>query len=322
MYMNLTCSILPDTRIEIVPINSHGENLKSFQETLNLIRNEKIVAIIGDDNDLSTQTIALTAAANNVMHCVHSSASPSLSDKSSYPLTFRSQTIGTYQSRAILGLVKKFKVSNVAIMGSKDEIGINYVKSIQGYAPTIGIDASFAVAYNPNSASSMEEAFTSIINSGITTIILDIYGVAGDVFSVARRLNMLNGNFWIICTTGFDERLASFNLKANETDAFTGIWQVERPTPYDVKSEGETDVAKEFRRWYRDLYNLDAVTDKGLGKNFDLNWVTFSPSLIHIPSRCQNGTAFNISSTMTNILYELVIISHISLNRPKFSNSN
>jgi ABC-type branched-subunit amino acid transport system substrate-binding protein len=318
-------SILPDTLIEIVPINSNGDLSKSFQGALSLGKNKSVVAIIGDDNDSSTQTIGLISAANNMLHCTSTTASPLLSDKQSYPLTFRyylfskemyfnvslirTQTIGTYQSKAIVGLVKKFNIKAVAIMGSKDEIGFNYVKSIQTVAQSKGVDASFAVTYDPNSALSIEDAFKSIIFSGLKIIILDIFGVASEVLSVARRLNMLQGDFWIICTIGFDERLAAFNLQPNETDAFTGIWQVERPTPYDIEAEGVTDVAKEFRKWYRDLYNLDSPMPytKGVAKGYNTKMITLAspyrmPSL---PNNCKNSSELKIAQTMPPIEFNL-----------------
>jgi hypothetical protein len=206
-----------------------------------------------------------------------------------------------------LGLATKFNVSKVAVMASENEIGSNYVQSVQGNAHNYNVDASFAVVYDPKSGSSIEEAFKSIISSGISTIILVIYGVAGDVLSVARRLNMLNGNFWIICTIGFDERLTSFNIPANETDAFSGVWQVERPTPYDVNREGETAIAKEFRTWYRDLYNLDSPTNKGVAIGYNPNMITlFKKSIAKMPSRCKNTTALQVAKTITDVEVDLV----------------
>jgi hypothetical protein len=72
-----------------VPINTNDDQLKSFQGTLDLIKQKELIAIIGDDEDQSTDTIALTSAANNIIHCASTVADPALSDKNSYPFTFR-----------------------------------------------------------------------------------------------------------------------------------------------------------------------------------------------------------------------------------------
>jgi ABC-type branched-subunit amino acid transport system substrate-binding protein len=87
--------ILPDTKIEIIAMDSNLDPLNSFKSTLDLIKKENITAIIGDDDDRSTVAIGLTAGANNVLHCTPDSVLPSLSDKKTYPMTFRTQPIST-----------------------------------------------------------------------------------------------------------------------------------------------------------------------------------------------------------------------------------
>jgi ABC-type branched-subunit amino acid transport system substrate-binding protein len=95
---NSNPNILPDTMIEIIAIDAKMDDLASFQAAVNLIKKENITAIIGDDHDESTISIALTASANNVLHCTSYSTNPVLSDKKTYPMTFRTQAIATCTS--------------------------------------------------------------------------------------------------------------------------------------------------------------------------------------------------------------------------------
>ena len=57
------------------------------------MNDENIVAILGDDTDESTLSMANLAAVNKVLHCAVDSKAPALSEKSTYPLTFRTQQI-------------------------------------------------------------------------------------------------------------------------------------------------------------------------------------------------------------------------------------
>jgi ABC-type branched-subunit amino acid transport system substrate-binding protein len=84
---------LPDAKIELVPINTYSDKLTSFQKTADLMNDEKIVAILGDDTDESTLSMANLAAVNKVFHCAVDSKAPGLSQKSTYPLTYRTQQI-------------------------------------------------------------------------------------------------------------------------------------------------------------------------------------------------------------------------------------
>ena len=87
--------MLPDTRIELVPIDTHHDKLNSFQKTVDIINDQNIQAIIGDDTDEATLSMAVLSAVNHVLHCSPDSYSPALSKKTTYPMTFRTVPIST-----------------------------------------------------------------------------------------------------------------------------------------------------------------------------------------------------------------------------------
>jgi hypothetical protein len=314
--INQDPKILPDTRIEIVPVNTYQNKLNSFQSVLDLIKKENIVAIIGDDQEDSTALIAQAAASTNILHCAPDATSPSLSDKKSVPTTFRTQVIAESQAKALLSIAQKYKVSSVIVMASQDDLGLGYIQRIQYNSNKYGVNVTLAVTYDQSDESTILTALKTILssNQAATTIFLQVYGVGSKTFQIASTLGMLNGDYWFITTTGIDERLLSFNIPSNEIRKFSGIWHVERPTPYDISKQGSTPLARDFRAWYRDLFNFDNPSMRGIAKGFDQGMVTLQQysgrvfNLTDLPNRCNASypELVNVANTIPTIKYNFV----------------
>jgi hypothetical protein len=206
----------------------------------------------------------------------------------------------------------------VSIVTTNTDGGFNYISSVKSQAESVGMKVTSAATYNINSHTSIKSAFETIQATGTTTVILEIFGDAGTVLSVADELGMLQGNYWFICTSGFTELQSFVNVTSSTTNAFRGVWQVQRPSPYDASSSlgegahaGSTQVAREFRSWYRDLFNLDAPVKKGTARGYNPAMSSLFPmdGSKRLPNGCKNGSvAQQIAQTMGDIEVKLVRI--------------
>jgi ABC-type branched-subunit amino acid transport system substrate-binding protein len=209
-------------------------------------------------------------------------------------------------------LLKKFNVSSVAVMGTNDETGLGFIKSMQSEAIKNKIiirSTSTYVQWGDSSA--IETGLKSIINSGQKIIVLQMFGVDSVVMQIASKLGILNGDYWIIGTAGIDERTLSFNVPPSIAKSFAGLWQVAAPLPYDEIEQGITKTAQEFRSWHRNLYNLDNTdpSKKGVAKGYDFRMISFlnNPNAEHFPNNCKNGSMLDkLARNVTNFNFPFV----------------
>jgi hypothetical protein len=219
-------------------------------------------------------------------------------------------------SKALVGLVAKYSERSVAVMTTQDDNGLSFLKSIQKEALSKSVSVSFTTTYRQlGDNKSIEEALKAIIKNGEKVIILQMLGIASVVMKIAHKLGMLNGNYWIIGSTGFDERLLAFNVLPEEARAFKGLWQVATRLPFresNVDFRDTTETAREFRLWHRKLYNLDATDSlkRGVATGYDYRMVSLQnlPILQHVPNNCKNGSNVEqIATNMTNMKFPFIL---------------
>jgi ABC-type branched-subunit amino acid transport system substrate-binding protein len=244
----------------------------------------------------------------NTLHCANTAYTPTLSRKSNYPNSIRTQLVGLYQAQAALKLVSKFNMTQMAVMVRNDDLGSGFIQSLRTYAQDNGVTLNPIITYDDSSPTSIISSFQAFTDSGSQTLFLQIYGEGAGILQLAYKLNLLDGRYWIICPSGIDDRLLGFNLDRNVQASFHGLWQVDHPTPYDNSPEGTTKLAQDFRKWYRDLYNADSPDPslRGVAKNYDSRWGSLFPTKSRFPNKCNPGPIKSLAQSMDTIFYTLV----------------
>jgi ABC-type branched-subunit amino acid transport system substrate-binding protein len=252
--------------------------------------------------------MGVISAVTNTLHCANTAYTPTLSRKSNYPNSIRTQLVGLYQAQAALKLVSKFNMTQMAVMVRNDDLGSGYIQSLRTYAQDNGVLLSPIITYDDSSPTSIISSLQAFTDSGVQTLFLQIYAEGASILKYAYKLNLLDGRFWIICPTGIDDRLLGFNVDRNVQSSFHGLWQVDHPTPYDVMPEGPTKMAQDFRKWYRDLYNADSPDPslRGVAKNYDARWGSLFPTKTRFPNKCNPGPLKSLAQSMDTFPYTFV----------------
>jgi hypothetical protein len=209
----------------------------------------------------------------------------------------------------MLSLAKHYQVQTVAVLASNDNTGFDFIQFIKADAatPKYSMVVGAVYTYDVTSQSSMVSALTSIIQSGVKTVFLQVIDVGVDVLIAAYNLRMMDGSFWFIMTSGFDIFDLSFTVGLNATSSFTGIWQVEISRPFDFESDTMTPLARETGEYFPWLYGVTNKEAVGTAVNFNPNAVSLNPLKQRIPNGCNKSSQLNISSTFPNLQFDFTL---------------
>ncbi|KAJ3204963.1 hypothetical protein HDU67_009196 [Dinochytrium kinnereticum] len=311
--VNNDSTILPDTRIEIVPINSRLDRGVSLTSAQQLINQDRVVGIIGEVASRNTVTMAVAAAVNNVLHCANMATTPQLGNKIDYPTTFRTQSTALLQAKGILSVVNHYNRTSIGIFSSNDEFGTGMTQSLQLYAASYNISVS-AVAVYDITKSDYREDLQVFINGGIQTIvIIASQSPVVDIMRSASQLNMLDGSYWMISTTGWTEAMFAASSAQAVLSTIPGVWQVQTPLFEDgvLLPDGSNAEAVALRSWHLDMFvSNEAPMFPGVSKNFNpsrnLMPLTAATASYVFPSNCPNSTQQNISSVIQKFYFPYV----------------
>ncbi|KAI8837550.1 periplasmic binding protein-like I [Chytridium lagenaria] len=286
-YMNRTNndpSVLPDTRIELVPINSRLDRGVSLRAALQLISQERVVAIIGESSSRNTVTMAVAAAVNNVLHCSNLATSPQLSNKVDYPTTFRTQ-------------------SNAAC-----NLGNGMTQLLQQNAALYNVTISSVIIYEFSKTDFKSDLRPFIDNRIQTIITIAASFPVVNIMRSAAELNMLDGSHWFITTTGWTEIMFASPSSQALLPNITGVWQVQNPLYKDDAVEGGNAEAVALRQWWTDFFISNESTDQYPGVTRTFNVTTHTAEYtamtanLTFPSNCPNDTQLNIAAEIPNFV--------------------
>ncbi|KAJ3101149.1 hypothetical protein HDU97_001615 [Phlyctochytrium planicorne] len=302
-------NILPDTRIELVPINSRFDRGYSLTGALQLINQEKVAAIIGESNSRNTVTMAVAAAVNNVLHCSNLATTPQLSNKVDYPSTFRTQSNAALQARGILALVNSFNKTTIGILSSSDEFGNGVTQYLQLNAPLYNITVSLVVVYDVSKDDYRDDLRQFIEGQVQTIVMIAAQFPVVNVMMSASQLGMLDGSYWFVSTTGWTEGMFSSSAGQQFIKNITGTWQVQTPLQDDVNvyPDNSNIEAVEFRKWWTSLfYSNEFDPAPGVTKTYNASAfiAPYSPATFGIipPSNCANDSQLAVANSIYKFL--------------------
>ncbi|KAJ3167802.1 hypothetical protein HK101_011710 [Irineochytrium annulatum] len=297
-------TILPDTRIELVPANSQLDRGTALTASQNLINNHGVAAIIGESNSRNTVTMALAAAVSNTLHCASLATTPQLSVKADYPTTFRVTTNCALQVQGMLALVTKFNITSVSALVSNDEFGGGITQMLQKYAPEYNITIHIIVPYDIAATDCVKPLQTLIDARAQTILVATMQFQALPVFTSAAEMNMMNGDYWFISSTGWTE--SAFMLSPETIKvipSLVGVWQLSVPVPNPLIDTSGSQEYQDLNAWWlSNFYPDESPIYPGVSK-------TFNPSYVHIgatntqrtPSNCANDPQLSIASLIPEL---------------------
>ncbi|KAJ3116542.1 hypothetical protein HDU96_009430 [Phlyctochytrium bullatum] len=314
-YVNRTNnnpSVLPDTRIELVPLNSRLDRGTSLTGAQQLINQDRVAAIIGESNSRNTVTMGLAAAVSNVLHCANLATTPQLSSKVDYPTTFRTQSSASLQARSMLALIRRYnKTSNVGILASADEFGAGVTQFLQLYASQYNVTVSLATSYDINKADYKDELRPFQAGKIQTILLVTAQFPVVTMMASARELGMLSGDHWFVTTTGWsDGMFASADGQKILADV-QGVWQVQTPLYDDVAvhADGSNEEAVAMRQWWSGLFvSNDDERMPGVSKTFNPSWIFPANSdgtSRTLTTNCANDTQLNVATAIPNFVYRM-----------------
>ncbi|KAJ3101148.1 hypothetical protein HDU97_001614 [Phlyctochytrium planicorne] len=262
-YVNKTNNdptILPDTRIEVVPMNSKLDRGVSLTGALKLIDQSNVTAIIGESNSRNTVTMAVAAAVNNVLHCANLATTPQLSNKVYF--TF----------------------------------GSGVTQQLQVNAPLYNISIASVVVFDINKSDFKEELQQLIDIQAQTILTVVAQFPAVTLMKSASQLNMLDGTYWFITSTGWTEGMFGTAAAQAVVKNITGVWQVQTPLFEDtyVLPDGSNAEAVALRTfWDNIFYSNEDPNMPGWTRTYNASAMimpyTAATAPVQFPSNCPVG---------------------------------
>ncbi|KAI8853413.1 periplasmic binding protein-like I [Chytridium lagenaria] len=315
-YFNRTNNdpnILPDTRIDLVPINSRSDRGVSLTASQQIINQDRVAAIIGETSSRNTVTMAVAAAISNVLHCSNLATTPQLANKVDYPTTFRTQSTALLQARGMLAAVNRLNKTTVGIFASSDELGNGMTQLLQLNAANYNVSISLVVVYDISKADYRDDLHP-FIDGRVQTILV----IAGqfpivNIMRSASQLNMLNGDYWLISSTGWTDAMFGGPSTQGILRNITGTWQIQTPLFEDryLLPDGSNAEAVEMRSWWEGLFvPLESPCSQELRKRSSkatLIPFTAATAAYVFPSNCPNDPQLNISSSISKFIFQSVV---------------
>jgi hypothetical protein len=199
-------------------------------------------------------------------------------------------------------------VANVVIIASNDNTGFEYIQRFQSNAPSYNVNIFSVLTYDPTSNTSMKIALENLVASGVKTVFVQTVDSFKEIFTIAYNMNLLNGDYWFLTTSGFNIRDLIYDFTLSAVKSWTGIWQVERQTPYDLNLSGSNPLASDWNKWYRDLYGFNTNDIPGTIQGYNPDSISLTPITKKIPNGCQNTRQLNLTRSFPDIVFNLVSI--------------
>ncbi|KAJ3412612.1 hypothetical protein HDV05_000480 [Chytridiales sp. JEL 0842] len=305
--VNQDPSILPDTRIELVPINTLQDRGTSLNATLELATRHGVAAVIGEAVSRNTVTMAVATSVNNVLHCANLASTPQLSNKADYPTSFRTQSASLYQARAMLALVTSFNVTTVSVLSSNDEFGQGVTQQLQSLAPLSNVTLQVVVPFDVTAASYVNEWNHLVANGAQTVLVVAAQFEAVRIMTAAQQVGVLDGSVWIISSLGWDQSMFGTSAAAQLVlGNMTGVWQISPPLYYDAAPNGQNADAVAARQWWDALWIPNNATT---APGFPIDW---NPRIIQpwanatlLSSNCANDSQLSIASQIPRFMFQL-----------------
>ncbi|KAJ3100389.1 hypothetical protein HDU96_010359 [Phlyctochytrium bullatum] len=278
---------------------------------LQLINQDRVAAIISESNSRNTVTMAVAAAVSNVLHCSNLATTPQLSNKADYPTTFRTQSTALLQARSILATVRAYNKTTIGIFASSDEFGNGMVQTLQLNANEYNISISLVTVYDIAKADLREDLQTMIDGRVQTIVIIAAQFPVVNLFVAANSLNMLNGDYWFISTTGWTDGMFSTSAGQAILANMTGVWQAQTPLYEDVvllpdRSNQEAVALRSF--WEGLFVPNEDPNYPGVTRTFKTSYLTpFSPATAGLmqPSNCPTtDPQLNITTQIPNFIFQ------------------
>ncbi|KAJ3124280.1 hypothetical protein HK101_006167, partial [Irineochytrium annulatum] len=301
-------TVLPNTKLELVPVDSRWDAGRSLLQTLAII-DQGVAAIIGESTSRNTVTMGLAAAVNNVLHCAGLASTPQLSDKNNYPTSFRTLPTAIYQVRAMFALVRKFNLTTVGAIVSDDDFGQGMVQEFNMWAPYYNITVKTVVSFAVASTSCVEQLQTLMSNNIQVILVAAAQSPAVNVYASAAKLGMYDGSHWFIGSQGWTESLFLIDpIYAEILPMMRGVWQIAPSLP-SFNSKGEqTQELKDMNTWYNSMFYPDnSPTLPGTPKTFKLSYVA-PYKMASAASNCPaNDPQLNISSAIVKLPFQMEV---------------
>ncbi|KAJ3331781.1 hypothetical protein HDU76_002233 [Blyttiomyces sp. JEL0837] len=267
---NYNPNVLPTSRIEVVPLNSNGDRGISLTQTLSAISDYGVSAIIGELYSRNTVTMAVGAAVKNALHCAY------------------------IQAKSMLALLSKFNITTAGVLATNDEFGQGLVQSLQSFAPSYNITLSLVIPLDIAKIQ-YDQELAQAADAQIQYLLIG--ATSGNMLSVfisAKKLNMLDGSYLYIPSTGWGAYTLQFAGQSALLADLVGVYQVDNASPYDYNQLGASKLASDYMSFWQSLW-IPNRSPQYAGLPWDFNKYTIVPynattAKFFVPSNCINDT--------------------------------
>ncbi|ORZ38089.1 periplasmic binding protein-like I, partial [Catenaria anguillulae PL171] len=169
----------------IDPSNTHSfrliytaSNYTALNATLaiqNAITRDNVVGMVGDWTSSMTIPQALASARDFTWVCSGSATSDTLSDKVSFPYTFRTIMNDAMQGRVLAGYVKYMGWRTASVLASSDAYGTSISTAFISYSNQLGITITATQVFQPTQTN-FQVALDAVLNSGSQIIVVTAIG--------------------------------------------------------------------------------------------------------------------------------------------------
>ncbi|KAJ3094336.1 hypothetical protein HDU96_001722, partial [Phlyctochytrium bullatum] len=203
--LNRQNRILPNTRIQLVPANTmadRGLTLSSAQA----VASQNVVAMVGELTSRNTATAALVASIQKILHCNPSATTTLLSNKADIVA-------------GMMATLKSQNVTSFSVVAGDDE-------ELSSQAKLRNITIQNFVQYTAGSPNYDKEMAAVVQGKTRTILTLGTFGDGVKLMQSSRRLNLFNGDYWLIASLGWDQGSFFTPEERATLREMHGMWQV------------------------------------------------------------------------------------------------
>ncbi|KNE58954.1 hypothetical protein AMAG_03312 [Allomyces macrogynus ATCC 38327] len=126
---------------EVVPETWAAQAILS---TMDLIVNQKVVAVVGEMTSPVTRNQALITSRFEILQCSFSASHPDMSNKKMYPYFLRAIGSAKLYAEAVVSLIHRLGVSHYTVLTSTDDFSTEYTRTMEN-VKDIGVGPDFTL---------------------------------------------------------------------------------------------------------------------------------------------------------------------------------
>ncbi|KAJ3213191.1 hypothetical protein HK099_007525 [Clydaea vesicula] len=253
--VNANYSILPNLTVLLSPVDTYNSGYGAMYASSQIQNQLNAFAVIGEIYPENTQNLAPAFGFLNILQCIPSTASMSLSNKNDFPTTFQTASTAAQIANAMIDLLVSLKFNMTSLLMTDSNYGSAFGDLLSKRAAVRGIKVKMVQSFRSKSKDYTEEL--KLLNSTKAKVFLiqaEMFDFQNIMIS-AKKLGMMTADYAYVVDNGYDHDIVvatnnRFEL-TSELPNLAGIFQVQSSIP-------DTEEANYYKKVWKDLFPFNS----------------------------------------------------------------